>query len=55
MQTINRERNDGNLFKLAMLAGGVFLLWRGGRAFRGLAWGAFGLAWAAHWSGGWPW
>jgi hypothetical protein len=47
-------RSEG-LFKVALVAGAVFLLWRAGRELKGAAWSAFGLAWVAHWSGLWPW
>lgn len=46
-------RGDG-LFRVALVAGAVFLLWQAGRGLKGAAWSAFGLAWAAHRAGMWP-
>jgi hypothetical protein len=41
----------GGLFKAALVAGAVFLLWKAARGLRGLAWAAFGLGMAAYWTG----
>ena len=46
-------RNE--LFKAALVAGAVFLLWKAARGAKGLAWTAFGLGMAAYWTGLWPW
>ncbi|MGJ4727947.1 hypothetical protein [Luteimonas sp. SDU101] len=59
MQTIQglgaaAGRHDG-LFKAALVAGAVFLLWKAARGLKGAAWSAFGLACAAYWTGLWPW
>ncbi len=43
--------HDNGLFRAALVAGAVFLLWRIGGGLKGAAWSAFGLAWAAHWTG----
>ena len=40
--------------KAALIAGGVFLLWRTARGLRSLGWTAFGLGMAAYWTGFWP-
>ena len=42
------------LVKAALIAGGVFLLWRTTRGLRSLGWTAFGLGMAAYWTGFWP-
>ncbi len=42
------------LVKAALIAGGVFLLWRTARGLRNLGWTAFGLGMAAYWTGFWP-
>lgn len=58
MQTIQvpgaRSTGNDGLFKAALVAGAVFLLWRAGRGLKGAAWSIFGLAWVAHWTGLWP-
>ena len=40
--------------KAALVAGGVFLLWKAARGLRDLGWAAFGLGMAAYWTGFWP-
>gem|GEM_PF-3869310 len=47
--------NRSDLFKAALVAGAVFLLWKAARGAKGLAWTAFGLGMAAYWTGLWPW
>jgi hypothetical protein len=42
------------LFRAALVAGAVFLLWKGARGLRDLGWTAFGLGMAAYWTGFWP-
>ncbi len=57
MQTVGNHgstRDDG-LFRAALVAGAVFLLWRAARGLKGAAWSAVGLALAARWTGLWPW
>ena len=45
---------DGDLFRAALVAGAVFLLWKAARGAKELAWTAFGLGIAAYWTGFWP-
>lgn len=47
--------SPSGLWKAAMVAGAVFLLWKAARGARDLLWGAFGLGFAAYWTGFWPW
>lgn len=46
--------DSAGVFKTAVVAGLVFLLWKTARGLRDLAWAAFGLGMAAYWLGFWP-
>ena len=47
-------QSPSGLFRIALLAGAVFLAWKAARGLRDLAWSAFGLGVAAYWTGFWP-
>lgn len=50
----DRPANDhGGLLKAALAGGGLFLLWRAGRAVGTALWAVFGIGIAIAWSGAW--
>lgn len=47
--------HPSGLWKAALVAGAIFLLWKTARGARDLLWGALGLGFVAWWTGFWPW